>query len=508
MTIRKNGKFKSLGVAAGTVGIFLGVQILLIVVFIFAAAFSRTPFGMLPSEIVNRYASVITMIADILTVGIIFLIFVCRRRSCIYETGIRRVKVRDALLSVGLGVLLLIFVSCVLDIIPEDSAVMQSYSDASSSISGGNVWVDIIATVLIAPIAEEIIFRGVILSRLNRAFPSGIAVIISALIFGAMHGQILWIAYAFVIGLVLGAVYIRYNSIVPTIAIHITFNLLGGIYFNFAVPTAVLIIAAVLAAAAAVVLVIKMFASGKKEYVFESELHDGELCGAPPVIEVKNLNVKARQGEPALENVELRINQGDCFGITGVAGSGKTALVNSMYGLDYFTRGSIEICGYEIREQTRQLQDNMAMLMCDRSFPPTFTPEYLFDIQASVRSKSYDWRCARRQELMHRYGLEGIEKTPVSQLDSNALKKLSLTLSVVNDPEIVFFDDNGQVTDAYMASIVKMFLNDMKSQGKTVIIATSDAGFIRQMRTRAAVMVKGCVCASGTVQALENYRYI
>jgi len=79
------------------------------------------------------------------------------------------------------------------------------------------------------PIIEELIFRGIILGEFLATMKADIAVFLAALIFGTMHMQPVQIGYAFVCGLILGYVYFYSNSIFLSIAIHIVFNLLGGI---------------------------------------------------------------------------------------------------------------------------------------------------------------------------------------------------------------------------------------------------------------------------------------
>jgi membrane protease YdiL (CAAX protease family) len=86
----------------------------------------------------------------------------------------------------------------------------------------------IIQSVLFAPIMEEIIFRGIILGSLSR-YDRTFAIIISALMFGATHGNLQQAVYATAVGLVLGAVSLRYRSIVPAVIAHIFVNAFASV---------------------------------------------------------------------------------------------------------------------------------------------------------------------------------------------------------------------------------------------------------------------------------------
>ena len=82
---------------------------------------------------------------------------------------------------------------------------------------------------VLIPIIEELLFRGIIMGEFLATMKADAAVFLAALIFGTMHMQPVQIGYAFVCGLILGYVYLYSNSLLLSIALHIIFNLLGGI---------------------------------------------------------------------------------------------------------------------------------------------------------------------------------------------------------------------------------------------------------------------------------------
>ena len=82
---------------------------------------------------------------------------------------------------------------------------------------------------ILVPVVEEILFRGIILGEFLSTMKPNIAVFLSALIFGTMHMQPIQIGYACICGVILGYVYLYSGSLVMPIAIHIIFNVLGGI---------------------------------------------------------------------------------------------------------------------------------------------------------------------------------------------------------------------------------------------------------------------------------------
>ncbi len=96
------------------------------------------------------------------------------------------------------------------------------YSAALSSPLGALT--ALLAAGALAPVFEEILFRGLVQTELMRAFPAWAAILLSSLGFAAMHGLLFQSLFTFFCGLALGWVYYRTGSLLPGIALHITFN--------------------------------------------------------------------------------------------------------------------------------------------------------------------------------------------------------------------------------------------------------------------------------------------
>ncbi|MBR3456074.1 MAG: CPBP family intramembrane metalloprotease [Bacteroidaceae bacterium] len=95
----------------------------------------------------------------------------------------------------------------------------QQFTDMSKNIIG------ILAIAIIGPLAEEVVFRGAVCrSLLRKGVPTGLTVLISAMLFGLIHFNPAQIPFAFVMGIVLGYIYCRTGSLVPTIITHILNN--------------------------------------------------------------------------------------------------------------------------------------------------------------------------------------------------------------------------------------------------------------------------------------------
>lgn len=89
-------------------------------------------------------------------------------------------------------------------------------------------WVTLLCAVIVGPIAEELFFRKAMIDRLSGFHPTD-AILLSALLFGLMHGNLTQFLYAFPIGVLFGVIYYRTQNIGYSILLHIAVNALGGL---------------------------------------------------------------------------------------------------------------------------------------------------------------------------------------------------------------------------------------------------------------------------------------
>lgn len=158
------------------------------------------------------------VIADI----IIIIPLICRT-IVKREIFLRKPSVLCMLNMISLGLLLNFNVSTIITILPQ-SAVTSKYDSLMEMAMNGGILLSVLSSAILAPIAEELIFRyGIcgVAYRKNWKF----GMILSAAMFGVMHMNPIQSTYAFLMGLVLAYVYIKsdYNLLI-SITVHIAVN--------------------------------------------------------------------------------------------------------------------------------------------------------------------------------------------------------------------------------------------------------------------------------------------
>lgn len=170
----------------------------------------------------NTY--LIVLISNLLTFLAYWLIFSIRKLKIFAIFHSSRLKLKDGLVLM-VGGLALNFLTMSFFELTSINNLFQEYDKLMEMVIGGNnFWGVLISVGIFGPICEEIFFRGIIFKEMKGKMPIAVAVIIQAGLFGLVHGNLLQGAYAFILGLILAWVYLRFNSIWAPILVHITYN--------------------------------------------------------------------------------------------------------------------------------------------------------------------------------------------------------------------------------------------------------------------------------------------
>ncbi len=176
-------------------------------------------------EFINKYNTILTMSYQLLAMALIWLIFKLRRKRFCQEATLTSFEKSSIVPIVVMGVAIQFFAGYAMELLPIPEDIMNGYIQASTPLlQNQNLFVQIIALAVVAPFAEEVIFRGLILSRFKKAMPTVLAVVLSSALFGLLHMQLLWIIYTFLIGIVLAVVAEHEKSIGASILLHMAIN--------------------------------------------------------------------------------------------------------------------------------------------------------------------------------------------------------------------------------------------------------------------------------------------
>ena len=186
-----------------------------------------------------------------------------------------------------------------------------------------------------------------------------------------------------------------------------------------------------------------------------------------------------------LENLSLKINQGDLVAIVGKSGSGKSTLLNLLGLIDGDYSGHYETFGQQnvpvnsvksqaiIREHISYLFQNFALIDNE-------TVEYNLMLALKYVKLSKKDKGKKIEEILERVGLSSTLHQKVSELSGGEQQRIAVARAILKPSQLLLADEPTGSLDPENRDLVLNFLLDMNKEGKTVIIVTHDAYVAQQ----------------------------
>jgi membrane protease YdiL (CAAX protease family) len=175
------------------------------------------------TKFLAKHSMHIVLITDIAVLAVFIPMWLKTRRyrpTAVKNAAPARPIALTALLVPGISLVLSIIIGLL-----GMNEISENFQQVMEMITGTSFVLQVVAVAIIGPIAEELIFRGVILNRALSWMPRWSAVVLSSALFGVIHMNIPQGVFAFCIGMICGWSYVRFRSLWVPIAAHISINL-------------------------------------------------------------------------------------------------------------------------------------------------------------------------------------------------------------------------------------------------------------------------------------------
>ncbi len=236
---------KALGKAFCYFILYLGVQLLVSMVFSGVFAFnmmSEVGFDIPEDQLadlvskveseISAHMTLMVLISDVISLAFIGFFFKLRKKNLFDSTEVRKCSVPMFIASLVFGVSFLNIVPGLIQLIPFPDKLVSDFAEGQAVLNMGNPVIGFIAVVILGPVVEELFFRGLIYTRIKKGTNMVVATVISSLLFGILHGEVIWIIITFVMGVMFVVMFEKTKSLVPCIAIHMANNALAQLMSN------------------------------------------------------------------------------------------------------------------------------------------------------------------------------------------------------------------------------------------------------------------------------------
>jgi len=210
------------------------------------------------------------------------------------------------------------------------------------------------------------------------------------------------------------------------------------------------------------------------------------------VIEVKNLR-KNYGSVVAVEEISFEVYEGEIFGMVGPNGAGKTTTVECVEGIRKPDKGELIILGLDPQREGYSLRQRIGVQLQETALQDHLKVWEALDLFASFYSHPVDWKI-----LLEKLNLAEKRNAAFNKLSGGQKQRLFIALSLVNNPELVFFDELTTGLDPQARRNMWNMVRDIREQGKTVVLTTHFMEEAERLCDRVAIVDQGRIVALDT----------
>ena len=196
------------------------------------------------------------------------------------------------------------------------------------------------------------------------------------------------------------------------------------------------------------------------------------------LIEFKNFK-KAFGSKVVHDGIDFSVEKGECFGLIGGSGTGKSVLLRGLIGLEQPDGGEIIFDGKLVQHLKEE-----ELVELRRRVAYVFQGGALFDSMTVFENLAYPLRAHTQlnraqmtdkiTQVLQQFGLSGNENIFPGNLSGGMQKRVGLARSIIMNPEVVLYDEPTAGLDPFNTRRIQEMILDLKAEGRTSILVTHD----------------------------------
>ncbi len=216
-----------------------------------------------------------------------------------------------------------------------------------------------------------------------------------------------------------------------------------------------------------------------------------------PMLDIQNL-VKQYESITAVNDVSFSIAPGTCFGLLGPNGAGKTTTIEMIEDIISPTSGEIL---YKGRPRTSSFREEIGIQFQHTTLLMFLTVRETLETFQHLYKKTH-----LLEELIDLCSLRDFQHQPNDKISGGQRQRLLLAIALLNDPELLFLDEPSTGLDPQARRNLWDIVNEVKAQGKTIILTTHYMEEAHQLCDQVAIMDHGQIIAQGPPdQLIKTY---
>jgi len=222
------------------------------------------------------------------------------------------------------------------------------------------------------------------------------------------------------------------------------------------------------------------------------------------VLKIENLKkIYAKNGSnniEAIKNLNLEVKEGEIFGLLGPNGAGKSTFINILAGLVIKTSGKVNVWGFDIDVNPRQVRASIGIVPQEVNLDPFFNPKKLLELQAGMYGVKKKDRIT--DTILKMVSLDNQAKSYSRGLSGGMKRRLMIAKALVHQPPIIILDEPSAGVDVELRKSLWDNIRSLNKRGVTVILTTHYLKEAEEMCDRIAIINKGELIALDSTKNL------
>lgn len=215
-------------------------------------------------------------------------------------------------------------------------------------------------------------------------------------------------------------------------------------------------------------------------------------------IEISNLTKKFKE-KIAVNNISLKIKEGELFALLGTNGAGKTTTIKMLSTLILPTSGEVKINGLDVIKDRQKVKEILNVSPQETAIAPNLSVRENLEFMAGVyQIKNKEEKI---KELISMFKLDDVLNQKAKTLSGGWQRKVSIAMALINDPKILFLDEPTLGLDVIARKELWSVIEKQKNK-MTIILTTHYMEEAESLSDRVGIMAGGNLIDVGTPEEL------
>ncbi|XP_073988182.1 phospholipid-transporting ATPase ABCA1-like isoform X1 [Rhodnius prolixus] len=235
----------------------------------------------------------------------------------------------------------------------------------------------------------------------------------------------------------------------------------------------------------------------------KERIHRGDLDG--DIMVIKDLTKVYKYNQvPSVKRINVGVKEGECFGLLGINGAGKTTMFKMLTGATRVTSGDATIGGYSVVKKLSKVHSILGYCPQFDALDPLLTPREHLILYGRIKNIPSFVLNKRVDITIQQMGLGYYSNKLSGTLSGGNKRKLSAAIALIGSPPLVFLDEPTTGMDPKARRFIWTRIQDLVRNGTSVVLTSHSMEECQALCTRLTIMVNGQFKCIGSSQHLKN----